>query len=141
MTSKEYLLQIKQIRTRIKLIKQTIEQLETEAGSLKAIDYAKDKIQSSPSNKVEDLLIKAVEARNKLIAETETYMSLLVEITRQIETLESSEHSILLYKRYVEDKSLEQIAVDMQYSYDRIRHMHGWALQDFLHTYPEISRL
>ena len=41
----------------------------------------------------------------------------------------------ILYKRYVQYKSLEEIAVEMSYSYTRLRHLHGRALQGFKKKY------
>lgn len=37
----------------------------------------------------------------------------------------------ILYKRYVEYKRLKTIADEMNYTYEYIRSMHGWALEEF----------
>lgn len=41
----------------------------------------------------------------------------------------------LLRKKYIEDLSLERIACDMGYSYDRMKHMHGEALEVYRKAY------
>lgn len=131
MTAKEYLSRIRKLKHDIKVLEDVITEIRNEAAGVKAIDYSKDKIQVSPTNKVEDLIIKAIEKENKLSKTKEKYINELVKITTQLTSLERAEYSELLYKRYIEFKSLEEIAVEMNYSYDRIRHMHGWALMDF----------
>ena len=41
----------------------------------------------------------------------------------------------VLKKKYIEGLKLEQIACDMGYSYDRTKHMHGEALEQYRITY------
>ncbi|MGN1031662.1 MAG: hypothetical protein ACI4PQ_08680 [Butyricicoccaceae bacterium] len=52
-------------------------------------------------------------------------------IINQIQQLEDARYIDILFKRYVEHKSLEQISVEMNYSYQPVRRMHGHALQAF----------
>lgn len=50
---------------------------------------------------------------------------------RQIHELDSTSFSALLFKRYVEYKSLERISAEMHFEFGYIRKMHGRALQAF----------
>ncbi len=46
----------------------------------------------------------------------------------------------LLHKRYVEFKGLELIAIEMNYTYNHIRHMHGRALENLVKKYKESTQ-
>ena len=69
MTAKQYLNQIKRYTKNISRIERTIKEIRRTAGGAKAIDYAKDKVQTSPSNHTEDMIIKAMELEDKLIVQ------------------------------------------------------------------------
>ena len=61
----------------------------------------------------------------------------------EIQSLDSPVYIDILYKRYVEYKTLEEIAVEMSYSYRQVLRLHGLALQDFKrwHTMSHLSVL
>ena len=54
-----------------------------------------------------------------------------LELTDKINMVKEP-YRTLLYKRYIEKLKFEKIADDMGYSYVRITHMHGKALEEFL---------
>ena len=56
-------------------------------------------------------------------------------IMKQIDALEDERFVEILLRRYVHMEKLEDIAREMHYSYDRMRHMHGLALLDFDRMY------
>lgn len=51
-------------------------------------------------------------------------------IINDIYKLDNNKYIYILLKRYVELKSLEQISVDMCYTYEHIRHLHSKALKN-----------
>ena len=59
-------------------------------------------------------------------------------IINQIHTLNDSKHIEILHKRYVEFKSFELIAVEMSYTYQYIRELHGNALRKFETSYKNL---
>jgi hypothetical protein len=143
MTAKEYL-------SRLHLIDVCINQKIRELDDLRAstlrvggVDYSGFKVVTSPKS-------EAAFARN-----VERAVLLDEEINREIDEFAEEKHRIineihqlsnplyveLLYKRYVEFKRLEVIAVDMNYTYEYVRKMHGRALQSFerCHTMLHLS--
>ena len=50
-------------------------------------------------------------------------------IREAIDAVEDARYRELLELRYIVGMRWEKIAVEMNYSYDRVRHMHGRALQ------------
>ena len=82
----------------------------------------------------EEAAIKAVDLEVETAALIVQYNELRHTIIGQIQQLDKLEHMQILYKRYVEEKRWEQIADEMGYSCDHIRHLHGFALLDFAKT-------
>lgn len=138
-TAKEYLSEILKNRICIKQTEDKIMELRARAFSLNSMDYSTEPVQVSKSPGA--AFEKQIDAVLKLSTELESYKTVLLEeeIKKiiEIQSLQNIKHIELLYKRYVENKSLERIAAEMQtldempYSYDRIRHMHMEALNAF----------
>lgn len=89
------------------------EQLRTEDGHRVALDKA-----------VADL----VDTEAKTAAEIDRLTVLEAEIIGAIDRVPEP-YRALLYERYVNGKTWEQVAVDMHYSYRGVTKMHGRALQ------------
>lgn len=137
MTPKEYLLQIKKLNV---LIDQRINERDElrRFNGMCSVDYAKDKVQTF--QKGEASFVNAVEKAIELEAEIDglidDYIDLKNKIIGEIQSLNNPTYIQILYKKYVEFKRLEVIAVEMAYSYQYVRAMHGFALQAFgkVHT-------
>ena len=131
MNSREYLSQIRKLKTRIDILAREIEELDT--IGVGGIDYAKDRVQVSPSSGA------AFERNVDMIADKEQHLKeLLAElvetrerIVRQITAMEDDRYMNVLYKHYVELKSIWQIAYEMHYSYNHIIKLHAQALDAF----------
>ncbi len=52
-------------------------------------------------------------------------------IIGEIQSLSKRKHVDILHDRYVELKSLMEIAVDKNYTYDYVKKLHGYALLEF----------
>ena len=66
------------------------------------------------------------------------FVDLKNKIISEIQGLSNPVYIQILYKKYVEAKRLEVIAVEMSYSYDHIKHAHGRALQEFGRKYQDL---
>ena len=130
----------------IDILKAKLEELLTAAAGVQAIRYDVDKVTSSGTNTIEDTMIKVADAMEQLELELQelsdiiqNYQQSRTEIIEQIEHLDDDNdrktYSELLYRRYVNDMTLEEIAVEMNYSYPYIKHAHGWALSKFQKKY------
>ena len=53
------------------------------------------------------------------------------EMLGEIQRLHDARHMKVLYLRYIKHKQLDEIADIMHFSHDRIRHLHGEALDEF----------
>lgn len=140
MTPKEYLSQIRCLDEKLKHRKQQIEEIRTKCVGISGIDYSKDKVQTSPDNGQERLIVKYLDLVKELEADLLTFRIKQTTIIREIEELSDEKYIRLLYARYVQYKSLEQIAVEMNYSFHWIRHVHGEALEQFRKEVMELRK-
>ena len=97
---------------------------------ISGIDYSKDRVQSSPSNSMENAAIKMLTRIEEI---DEQIRDLSIEIDDRlasIEDLKDSNYRKILFSRYSEYKSFEQISVDAGYAYNYVCTMHGEALEE-----------
>ena len=81
----------------------------------------------------EDRMQDAVERLSEVEDELNDKIDWLVDLRREIETVictigDQRLETVLRY-RYIDCMTFEQIAVIMDYSYDHVIRMHGWALK------------
>lgn len=142
MTAKEYLSKIQTYRRIMQSYADRIEELYHEASGLKAIVYDKDRVQVSPEQKMEQIFAQIDAEAEKYAKARLRYENEVRKRTEQIAGMEKAEYSQLLHMKYIDGKSLLQITLEFKdpdggqrYSYDHIRHMHGWALNEFYKKY------
>ena len=140
MKPKEYLQQIQKLDV---MINQKIaEKFELRKfDGVSGIDYSGDKVQSSP--KGDAPFTKSVERIIDLEKEIDDmidqYVNLKDQIINEIQSLSNVTYIEILYKRYIKYKRLEVIAVELGYSYQYVRVMHGYALQEFEKAVLKVS--
>ena len=142
MTAKEYLSKIQTYRMTMETYAQHIEELYSEASGVKAIVYDKDRVQVSPENRFEAIMVRIDTEAEKWAKARMRYEQEVRKRTEQIAGLEKAEYAQLLYLKYVDGKNLLEVTLAMKdadggqrYSYDHIKHMHGWALMAFQKKY------
>lgn len=131
--AKEYLQQLKRLDILIKQKNKEVDNLRLKSKSTSSIDYSKEKVQTSPSGEASfvKLIGRIVDLETEISQEINIFVEEKHKIINQIQKLNNADYIRLLYKRYVEYKSLERICVEMDFSYDYIKHLHGCALKDF----------
>ena len=119
MTAKEYLMQYRDAMRRTHAISDHIaelravcEQLRTEDGHRVALDKA---------------VAELVDTQEKVQAEVVRLTRLETEVACTIDRA-AEPYRTLLYERYINGKTWEQIAVSMNYTYRRVTQLHGAAL-------------
>jgi len=89
---------------------------------------------SGVSDKVGNLVSRYIDLEDEINREIDEFVDKKNAIINRINMLHNVVHIRLLKKKYIEYKSLELIAVEMQYSYDYTRRLHGLALLEFEKT-------
>ncbi len=133
MKAKEYLQQLQRLDTVINQKIKEVRDLRLQTQSTGSIDYSKERVQTSPSGDAPfvKLIGRIIDLETEINAEINTFVDEKHKIINQIQGLKNVDYISLLYKRYVEYKSLKRICVEMNFSYDYIKHLHGYALKDF----------
>ena len=132
---KEYLRQLHRLEICIEQRQEELNRLRELIGS-HAIDYG-ERVQTSPSaDSIPNEVISRAELEADISRKIERFLQLKHKIINEIQSLDNAVYVSILYKRYVEYKSLEEIAVEMNYSYRQIKRLHGLALLDFKKDVP-----
>lgn len=136
MKAKEYLQQLQRLNTVINQKIKEVHDLRLKSRSTGSIDYSRERVQTSPSGDAPfvKLIGRIIDLEAEINAEIDAFVDEKHKIINQIQTLKNADYISLLYKRYVEYKSLEKICVEMNFSYDYIKHLHGYALKAFEDT-------
>lgn len=87
-----------------------------------------DKVQTSQSNSAESKFINYAEYSKMIDERIDELYAIKQEILQVINTVENSTYRTLLIERYIQFKTWEQIAVDMNYCWRQIMRLHGKAL-------------
>ena len=91
-----------------------------------------DKVQASlDPDKLTIPINKIIELEKEINEDIDNLVELKKIARNTIEQLENEVEKVILYKRYFENKSFEQISVEMGYSWRQIHRLHGNALKDF----------
>lgn len=132
MTAKEYLSQAIYLRSKIRRADELIAEIHLKAENAGGIRYDKPSIMSSPTNDklinyMADLEQAEAKSRNLRAEYYHTYSV----IRDQIDQIQPQLYSELLALRYLDGLDLSKISTILRYSYDRIKHLHGLALNTF----------
>ena len=135
MTTKDYLSQIGRLNRMInnKLIE--IQQLRVMATNVSAVSN-EEKVQSTPNfDKMGATFAKIEEMEEKLDSLIDDFIDKKNHIIAQIDGIDNELSYVILFSRYIERKSLEKIATELNYSYKSINRYHGAALKEFEEKY------
>ena len=135
MTTKDYLSQIGRLNRMInnKLIE--IQQLRVMAANVSAVSN-EEKVQSTPNfDKMGATFAKIEEMEEKLDSLIDDFIDRKNHIIAQIDGIDNELSYAILFSRYIERKSLEKIATELNYSYKSINRYHGAALKEFEEKY------
>lgn len=141
MNAKTYLSQVRLLEIKIRQKKQECESLKELAMSTGGLDYSKDRVQTGfvSNESLSKSVIKYTELEHEIELDINAFIELRHARINEIHQLEDARDVEILYKRYIEYKSLELIAVEMSFSYEHVRHLHGRALQHFASRMTQLN--
>lgn len=135
MTAKEYLRTLRWTELSIETRKDELRRLDAEYTYLSGISYDRDRVQTSPSGNAFPQSDRRIDLALKIREDILAMQKLRTDIIGKITGLDNPLYSQVLLERYVNYLSFDDIADKMNYSYVRITHIHGEALQEFTHKY------
>lgn len=137
MKAKEYLQKIQKLDILINQKIKELDDLRRMSTSVGSIDYSRERVQTSVSGKAPfiGLIERIYDLDAEINAEIDAFVDEKHRIINQIQGLTNINHIALLYKRYIEFKKFETIADEMNFTYQYVLNVHGYALKDFETTY------
>ncbi len=140
MKAKEYLQQLQRLDIIINQKIKEIQNLRLKSQSTGDIDYSEERVQLSFSGNAPfvKLIEEIIDLEAKINTEINTFVEEKHKIINRIQGLKNSDYIALLFKRYVEFKKFETIAIEMNFTYQYILNMHGYALKEFETTYENL---
>ena len=134
MKAKDYLESYRRNEIAIEKLKNEITRIDArlKGGSH---SYSSDKIKSSDDNLNEKLMAECLDKRNKMNNDIVMNENVRADLVLKITSMSDYRYIDVLYKRYIECKRFELIAVEMNYDYDYVRKLHVKALEVFAQDY------
>lgn len=131
METKEYLQQIGRYDRLINNKLVELAQYRSMACSVSAVRND-ERVQSSPSHDTMDKIVSKIEQmENEIDLLVDRYIDNKRIIISQIDSMSDEMTYQILFSRYVEQKTFEKMAIEMNYCYKQIIRRHGKALQEF----------
>ena len=135
MTPKQFLRQLRKIAANIEVLQEELTRLRSKVEST-TVQLSADRVQTSPTgDRFADAIADLADKELYYMDMVEEYERLRQRIVDLILGMDNPIHVQVLYGRYVKGRSLSAIANELAYSYDRIKHVHGEALQAFDEKY------
>ena len=139
MTAKEYLNQIRDTRQAITAEIERLQNMKEMALSLGTKELKADRVQTSVKNEgLEGSVGNYVDYERKILERVADYREFEDRIVDEIYAM-NCDYKLkhVIYLRYVHLRRLEDIANQMGYTYDHVRHLHSQALEVFAKQYRE----
>ena len=141
LTAREYLQQLQDIDVSINQDLSRLEAMRIGATGQGAIRYDRDKVQTSPQDRLCSDVCDIVTFNERLNDRIDAFIDAKERVIEQIRGLHNATFNQVLFKVYVEYKSLKQTAVEMNRCYTFVRDKHNEALVAFEEKYPELKYL
>jgi DNA-directed RNA polymerase specialized sigma subunit len=132
MRAKQYL---KRIRSLDKQILANLEQIAAQRTlATRVVSVLQDAPQSHSGHygdRLAGIVAEIVDLEEQLQKDLEEYISLKSKVITQINSIEDGRLKLILYHRYLNQKTWEDIACDLNCSVQWVHTLHGQALQEF----------
>lgn len=142
LSAREYLEQLEMIDMQINQDLERLEEMKAGAMSTGGIDYSRDRVQTS---KVGDKLCSDVTRYTvfdeQINTEIDRFVDAKEQIIREIRELRDVNYIQVLYKVYVQFKTLTIAAREMQKSYNFVLNTHKKALKAFEEMHKDLTYL
>ena len=142
LTARKYLTQLEELDININQDLEMLEEMKANASGLNGVDYGREKVQTSHmGDSLGNAVTRYVAFDGKLHEEIERFTSARNRIITEIRGLHDRKYTQLLFKVYVQFKSIRQAADEMKMSYRYSIQLHNKALKSFGETYKDLRYL
>lgn len=142
LSARQYLSQLETIDEQINQDLERLEQMKADAYGTGGIDYSKERVQTSPvGDKLCSDVSRYIAFNEQINAEIDRFVDAKEQIIKEIRELHNAEYIKVLYKVYVQFKSLKVTAAEMNRSYNFVLDIHKKALSEFEKTHKNLTYL
>lgn len=135
MTAKQYLRQVKRLDNIINAKLEQIEKLRAMSINISRV-MSPDKVHSQENrSKTEKIIVKIIDLEREVTNDIDRLVDLKREIMQKIDAMEDDNYKVLLTLRYLNFKTWEEIAVEMDYTFQWVHQLHKRALIEFERKY------
>ncbi len=127
-TAKEYLNQVRNLETKMKILKEEINTLRELVVSTGAVQQEERVMSSGAQDRMAETICKINEKEEEWNQLMREFALTRAEVIISIQRLNNSDYEQILYKRYCQSKKWEEIALELNYSYQWVCKLHGRAL-------------
>lgn len=135
MTAKEYFENIKCKAQAIDVLEEKLKELELDMTAIGGFDYSKPVVQTSPTNAMEEKILRATDAFNELLQLKKEYIEDYKEMEIRLSKLSKASCAQAIRLRYFGKKRKETrwgwVAEEMGYSEDRAKHLFREGMDEF----------
>ena len=142
LSAKEYLQQIQLLDININQNLERLAEMKTDALFLGGVNYDRERVQSTMTgNKTCNDIARYLALEESINKEIDHFVNVKNQIISEIRSLRISNYVKILYKVYVQNKSLKISTVEMNLSYSYVLELHQQALAAFQNTYTDLKYL
>lgn len=135
MNAKQYLRQVRRLDNAVNAKLEQVEVLRAITTRMTA-NLTTDKVQESKSHdKIEKLIVKIIDLEREITDDIDKLIDLKREIMNKIDSIQNDDYKLLLTLRYLNFKTWEQIAVEMEFTFQWVHELHRRALIVFEEMY------
>ncbi|EEG52924.1 hypothetical protein CLOSTASPAR_05032 [[Clostridium] asparagiforme DSM 15981] len=131
LTAKEYLREIRILDKRIDQKQREFDTLKRGRTYVGGMDYSQERVQTSAGQGFVGLSDKLVDMQREINRDIDQFNDIRHARINQIQQLSRIDYMDILFRRYVQYQSFEEISSDMEMSYYWTCHLHGEALKEF----------
>lgn len=140
MTAKEYLSQPSDLMEEIRRDLDNLADLRSIVEKVTTnLSFTAGRNPSKDPYAFESAMLDIRTEEEKIWEKTEKLKKMLLEVTRQINSIPGRYNARLLRKRYIEGKTWRIIAAELNVSYEYVFELHQAALQEFANSLADLS--
>lgn len=142
LTARQYLEQLQMIDIQINQDIERLSEMKQSALSTGAIDYSRERVQTSPvGDKIGTDVTRYMTFNDEINAEIDRFVDAKEQIIKEIRELRDFYYVQVLFKVYVQFKSLKITAQEMKRSYNFVLDIHKKALAAFEENHENLTYL
>lgn len=130
MTIKEYLNQVKESDAMINVKLKRLEELKEQSLCIRSPDYSSDRAQTSPQgDTIGKIVAKIVDLQEEINADIDRFVDLKADVMHNIDRLTNPDEKVVLYGKYFEYKTMQQIADEVPCCKRTVQRLHKEGLK------------